>query len=397
MPAVRSIDVTSFRTPEDELYFSLRDPTRVADRPLALSPPAYFILMHCDGMTPLRTVQEAFGEQFGQPLTLEDAAHLLGVLDEALMLRTPRFAAALHARHAEYAAAPARDNRAAWPAATELESELRDLLSAGRAEDGIGAGATGLIAPHLDYERGKPCYADAFAALRQAAPAERYVILGTNHFGESRSVVATRKDFLTPFGLAPTDRSLIQRIESRLGWSICEREFDHFAEHSVELQVHLLQLLAGGRPFEIVPVLCPDPSGPTGTKPSDGQGPDLADFANALREALAADGRATVLIASADLSHVGQHFGDAQATTPEFLERVAASDRGLLDLLAARRPDEFADQVRRTENWSRICSVGCLFTLLKALPEGPCRVMRYHQAVNMPEETHVTCAAGILA
>jgi AmmeMemoRadiSam system protein B len=389
---LRALEITPLWTEERELYFALYDPTRIASRPIAVSPVGYFVLTCLDGRHTCQDVQNVFRRRFGLTLPAEQIEGLVAALDEALMLDNERFARAYAACVDEYRSSAVRDNRARWPAPETLRAEIRSMLVAGRAEP--TAAPAGLIAPHLDYARGGPCYADAYAALGRFAPAERYVILGTNHFGRSDSVVATRKDFLTPLGLVRTDVGFIERLERRLGQSVCAGEFDHLAEHSVELQVHILQVTHEQQPFEIVPVLCPDPSGPSGTRPASGQGPDLGDFADALAAELAADPRPTVLIASADLSHVGQRFGDPQPTTAEFLERVARSDQELLSLLTRRREEDFVHSVRVAGNPTRICSVGCIYTLLRALPGHPVHLLRYHQAVDMAAETHVTCAAA---
>lgn len=391
---LRPLAITPLGTGQQEPYFALHDPQRIAPRPIAVSLVGYFVLTCLDGQHTCRDVQNAFRRRFGLTLPAKQIEGLVAALDEALMLDNERFARAYAARVDEYRSSPVRDSRSRWPAAETLRAMIHSMLAAGRADS--SAAPAGLIAPHLDYARGGPCYADAYAALAHSASAERYVILGTNHFGRSDCVVATRKDFLTPLGLVRTDVGFIERIERRLGRSVCAGEFDHLAEHSVELQVHVLQVMHEDRPFEIVPVLCPDPSGPCGTRLAPGQGPDLGDFADALAAELAADRRSTVLIASADLSHVGQHFGDPQPTTPQFLEQVARSDRALLSLLTERREEDFVVSVRERGNATRICSVGCIYTLLRALPGRPVRQLRYHQAVDMAAETHVTCAAAIV-
>jgi MEMO1 family protein len=154
--------------------------------------------------------------------------------------------------------------------------------------------------------------------------------------------------------------------------------------------------MAAGRPFEIVPILCPDVCGPTGTQPPGADGPDLRQFATAVGELITALGTRTVIIAGADLSHVGQRFNDPEPTTPAFLEEVARSDRALLTMLEAREEEQFVAQLGANGNPTRVCSAGCIFTLLTALPGRPCRILSYHQAVDMRAETHVTCAAAVV-
>lgn len=394
LPALRPVEILPFRRSDGEVYFALRDPAQLAPQSIAVSAAGYFVLVHLDGEHSPGDVRAAFRQQTGMELPEDDILKLVSVLDEGLFIRGARATQALVARRAAYRAAPARDNRDRYPDGAALRREIEKILAAGIAAPVHEA--RGLVAPHLDYPRGAPCYADAYATLAAVAPAERYVILGTNHAGQSTSVVATTKDFGTPLGVAPTDRDFIGRLEERLGLPLCGGEEDHLYEHSVELQVHMVQVCARGARFEIVPVLCPDVCGPHGTAPPDSAGPDLRDFAAALGEEIAAADRRTVIIAAADLSHVGRRFGDPAPTTPEFLEAVTRSDRELLALLEARQEEEFVRKLSASGNETRICSTGCLLALLCALPGRPFGVLSYHQAVDMAAETHVTCAAGVV-
>lgn len=392
LPALRSLDVTPIEH-DGATVFLLRDASRVAPRALALSAAGCFIAAHFDGANTYVDVQQAFVRRFGQSLAAEDIEALVTALDESLMLHTPRFERARAEFVADYEAGDVRDGRDRWPDARRLRVEVNELLE---GEGRRVAGVCGVVAPHLDYGRGHPCYGETYRLLRASGLAERYVILGTNHFGRSACVVLTRKDFLTPLGRVPTDRSFIAALERELGESLCRNEFDHRNEHSVELQVHLLQVLHGGRPFRIVPVLCPDPCGPTGTAPHDGDGPDLGDFADALAYVLRETREPTIVIAGADLSHVGRHFGDAERATPESLERIGRYDRRLLELLARRAEEQFLDEVRAVGNRTHICSVGNLYALRRALPDARCDILSYHQALNGDADMHVSCASAVL-
>ena len=414
LPPLRPLDIIPVTDERGAQRFALRDAAGIAPEMVLITPAGYFAAAQLDGTHSIRDIQTAFLERTGVRLDPEQVAALVNALDEGLLLANERFAAALAALTAEYRAAPARDNTDRYPDGQTLRAELDELLgpdgTPGMAANSRGhatapaataSGATapaaaplhGVIAPHLDYPRGAPCYRAAYAALRAAGPAERYVILGTNHAGQSRSVVATTKDFQTPLGVATTDRAFTAELERRTRHALCIHELDHLHEHSVELQVHLLQALWPGQPLRIVPLLCPDPCGPTGTAPSDGTGPDLGEFADVLGQMLAeTDGR-TVVIAGADLSHVGQRFGEPAPSTPEFMEAVASVDQMLLELLAAREEEQFLRELAAAENRTRVCSAGCIYTLLRALPGHACELLHYHQAVNYEEETHVTCAA----
>ena len=252
----------------------------------------------------------------------------------------------------------------------------------------------GLVVPHLDYPRGGPCYGAAYRALRERCRAKRFIILGTNHFGQAMSVTATRKDFETPWGVLRNDREFLEKLQQRLGADLCEQEFDHLNEHSIELQVLFLKHLFGGEDVSFVPFLCPDPCGPTGTKPANGSGVDLRDFAAAVRELIAADETPTCVIAGADLSHVGPGFGDERELDPDFLAEVEKRDRRHLDHLGDNAGDRFVHSVATDQNVTRVCSAGCIFTTMSILDDAQADVLRYHQAVDPSEQTCVTCAAA---
>lgn len=395
LPAMRPVNATPFHGDGGQLFFALHDYSGIAPGPLAVTAAGYYVLAHLDGRRTHEDMRTVVKQQFQAEISRDQLDALIASLDDALLLFTERYENAYAERERQYHAARARDNRARWPTETELRAELNSLLARGTATS-VG-NLRGFIAPHLDYARGAPCYADAYATLLAAQPADRYVILGTNHYGRCRSVVATGKEFVTPLGRVACDVEFIERLEARLDQSVRRFEMDHDAEHSVELQVHLLQAAHPDEAFSIVPVLCPDPAGPTGAAPRDGVGPDLNAFADTLASVLGECVGRTILIASADLSHIGTYFGDAERATPERLREVEASDRRLLELCTARREESFVAAVSASGNETSICSVGCIYTLLRALPGSKCSIPRYHQAVNYKTDTHVTCAFGVVS
>lgn len=392
LPALRAIEVRPAQPPAGEPQFFLLDRQGIAPGALAVSAAGYFVLAHLDGQNTCQDVQRAFLKHTGMQLPAEQITRLVQTLDEACLLEGERYERALAERAAAYRAAPARDNRAKYPAADALRTALQQIVASGTPAP--VADVRGLIAPHLDYERGTPCYADAYATLAASGPAERYVILGTNHAGASLDIVATTKDFQTPLGLVQTDRAFLAALEGHLGGSLCERELEHDWEHSIELQVHLLQVIQPEVPFEIVPILCPNLCSEFEAGGAD-PGARLAALAAALRATLV-DGRRTVLIAGADLSHIGQAFGDPAPTTEERLAEVERCDQEILRPLVEGNAEAFRAGLCRSGNPTRVCSGGCMYTLAKTLTDVPCRLLRYHQAVDHGQETHVTCMAAVL-
>ncbi len=374
----------------------LRDPSGLADGVVTLTPPAFFVLSLFDGKHSIVDIQADFARKFGELLMSDKIGELIARLDAAHLMEGPGFEAYYRQLVEEYRRAPARRSHGCGQeaAADQIRKTLSEIVTpsppASAHEDHA---ICGLVAPHLDYARGKPCYSEAYAALARSNQAERFVVLGNNHFGRAPGPVATGKDFATPLGLARTDREFLADLERRCGAALCEREFDHLREHSVELQVLLLQHLFGDERIRIVPMLCPDPSGDAGGADGDQKRKALKALGEALRETIAEDSVPTCIIAGADLSHVGGHFGDNRQLTPAFLEQVERADRAALAFVEACQPQEFVEHLAAEGNPTRMCSAGCIFVLLTALPGASAKLLRYHQAVVESAQNCVTCAA----
>lgn len=386
---------------EGEQMVLVQDPTGLADGPLIVSPAGFFIMTFFDGRHTLEQVQEAFQAQFGQEVPVDQLEEMAAHLDVAHYLEGSRFDAFYAERVAEYRAAPTRVSRDAEAFGADgrgLGPLIDEML--GRCTVSPKCLGTrrlvGLVAPHLDYPRGTPCYLAAYRALAANGPIDRAVILGTNHFGFGTSVVATGKDFETPLGTTRTDRAFLAELEKACRVDLCEHEFDHLREHSIELQVLVLQHLFGPANFQIVPILCPDACGPTGTAPFDGDGVDLRVFAERLGELVRGRDGNTVVIAGADLSHFGRRFGDECDLEPPFLAEIERKDRESLGALTAGRSDLFLKSIGGRSNDTRICSSGSMYTVATALSGSRVELLGYHQSVDRESGTAVSCSAMAL-
>jgi len=362
-PKLRPVEVLPAQQ-DREVNLLVHDPSGLADGSLVVSPATMLILALMNGEHSLDDIRQVFARQFGHAPARDELEGLIQQLDAAHYLESPAFARYLQSRVEAYRAAPARvsaEGAAGSPDPGKLASMIGQMLASGEVAlaGAPGRRLAGLIAPHLDFARGTPCYADAYGLLETAArpaaaasirpdraippnaaqkdkkthsgrikPARRFVILGTNHFGRARSVVATRKDFQTALGTAITDRPFLNTLEGRLGAGLCEHEFDHQNEHSVELQVLILQYLLPGDGFRIV-----------------------------------------------------------------FLTEIEQNDRQILEAIAAGQRDSFVETVTRRHNHTRVCSTGCIYALMTALPGARPELLRYHQAVDHPTGTCVTCSA----
>lgn len=397
-PKLRAVDV---RPAKDQPgAYLLSDPSGIAPGAFTISGVTLAILSRMDGKHDRPDIQVDFLRRFGRMLFSDELDGLIRQLDQALFLDGPAFGAQLRALQEEYHQASTRQihNADTLGAPIDKLGEYFDAFLNNGPNPGdpeaAGRRVVGLIAPHLDYARGAPCYAAAYRDLAKRTDARRFVILGTNHFGRSCCVVGTGKDFDTPFGIIPHDGAFMEAMNQRLNTDLCANEYDHVREHSVELQALLLKHLFADRPITIAPYLCPDPCGPTGTTPREGNGVDLKDFAEVLGAMVESDDTPTCLIAGADLSHVGRFFNDDRDLDTESLRVVKSSDREVLSHVEAGAPEAFRTAVTDKGNDTHICSVGCIYALATALDgRASAKLLQYHQAVVAEHENCVSCAA----
>ncbi|MBN2563221.1 MAG: AmmeMemoRadiSam system protein B [Phycisphaerae bacterium] len=395
-PKLRPVEVHASSTHVGA--YDLTDPSGIAPGRLTLSSATMFVVSRMDGRHRPVDIQAEFMRRHGTLLFSDDLDGLVQQLDKARFLDGPSFKAHITELTRQYRDAPfrsLRDKDSLGVPVSQLGACLDSMLGDGGGRDEHTAGrVVGLIAPHLDYARGAPCYAAAYHGLADRTDATRFVILGANHFGCSTAVVGTRKDFETPFGVVPHDGEFMRRLDDRTRADLCELEYDHVHEHSIELQVVLLKHVMGERPFTVVPFLCPDPCGPTGTAPRDDLGVDLKDFATALRAEIEADDTPTCVVAGADLSHVGAYFHDDHDLGADDLHALEAQDRQVLEHVENSDPELLRAHVARAENATNICSVGSIYVLSTVLKDrARPRLLAYHQAVIREVANCVTCAA----
>lgn len=400
-PRLRPIDVRPSSSHPGA--YDVSDPAGIAPHGLTLSAAVMIILSLMNGRRSWATIQAEYLRQRGMMLYSDDLEQIIRQLDEGFFLVGPtldRHLAALTEEYRSRPFRPIRDIHSLGAPSHRLQDYLDRMLDhpgSEREQDfstGSDRSLMGLIAPHLDYDRGAPCYASAYGDLARRTPATRFVILGTNHYGRPRSVIGTQKNFETPFGVVPVDGAFLARLEGRLGVGLCECEYDHVREHSIELQVILLKHVLRDRDFTIVPLLCCDLGVREGKDGGGGASPDLRDLAAALRAELANDPTPTCLLAGADLSHVGRFFNDERDLDEDALHHVECEDRRLLDFILSDDPESFRSQLLSTANPTNICSVGCLYVLAAALRgRAVPRLLGYHQALTHEIENCVTCAA----
>jgi AmmeMemoRadiSam system protein B len=400
LPKLRSIEAFPVDVEAKPLVL-LRDPMRYAATPLLVPYPAFFILTLLDGRRSARDVQQAFTRQYGTSLDGGELDQLLATLDEHHFLDSARFDARRVAVDAGFHDAPVRAAAHAGTSYPDDAAALRAHLDGFYVELATASPRgrlAGLVAPHIDLRVGGRAYGHAYAAVA-AAPAARYVILGTSHVSGATRFTATRKDFATPLGTVPTDRDFLDRLEARLaanphGERLYEDEVLHRTEHAVEFQAVMLQHALGGRQaFTIVPILVTSFSDliERGASPTDDS--RIAAFLDALRATLADDDVPTVIVAGVDFAHVGAKFGDHEGLTPELLATTAAKDRQLLAALEHGDPRAFLAALAADADHTRICGAAPLLVFLELMRGVRGHVLCHEQSRDDGTRSTVTYAS----
>ncbi|HUU43514.1 MAG TPA: AmmeMemoRadiSam system protein B, partial [Planctomycetota bacterium] len=235
-PKLRPVEVFPVREGRRTMV-CIRDATGLSDRVVTASAEIVGVLQLLDGTHTVLDIQASLTRRQGVLVMSDDVRKMLEVLDEAFLLEGERFAEYHRRLHEEFASAPVRRAASAgtgYPGdADELVGFLDGILA--EAESTPVKKLRGLIAPHIDHHRGRKTYAEAFAALAAAAPADLYVLLGTSHAETVERFALTRKDFETPLGLARTDVETVDELLKRSGRDLTRDEFVHRGEHSIEL------------------------------------------------------------------------------------------------------------------------------------------------------------------
>jgi AmmeMemoRadiSam system protein B len=376
---------------QGQAFVVIQDPTGVLAQPVAIPADGFeHIVRHFDGEATLSEIQGRVLRATGLFLALEELQSLVQRLDAAMILEGPTFAAFLQSYRESGRRPAALAGRSYAATVRALRAQLEQYFV-----DGIGAGRPGILAaqpsatfrgilsPHIDFQRGGPVYTWSYKELVENSRADTFVVLGVAHQYCRRRFALTLKDFETPLGVAPTERSYVDKIAAIAGRDLFEDELSHRTEHSIEFQIVFLQYVLGGRrDFTIVPILVGSFHDLMQRGVDPITDPDVSRFIHALRAAESASGREVAYIGGIDLSHVGTEFGDTELVDPATQEQVRRFDTSMLDRAAAVDPNGWFRTAADVGNRWRVCGLAATYTMLHAIGPARGRLLRYSQAID---------------
>jgi AmmeMemoRadiSam system protein B len=381
----------------------LHDPLRLSEAQIAVPRALTLLLALMDGSRDEAALEAALQVHAGVRLAPGLLDRLLADLDAAYLLDNERFAAAraeaLQAFHqapfrpltldgASYEGRPER-------VAAQLQGYLDGLPPAGGAQDDEGP-IRSLVSPHIDYQRGGPVYAQVWRAGAEAArQAELVVILGTDHQGSDGTVTLTRQSYATPFGVLPTDGATVDALAGALGEEAAfDEELHHRNEHSIELAAVWLHFVRGGEPVPLVPVLL----GHFGTFVAGQADPashrPFAATVEVLRRVMAE--RRTLVVAAADLAHVGPAFGGANGLDFVARAQMRNADERLLQTVYDGDATAFFENLKAEGDRRNVCGLPPIYLTLRVLGASHGEPAGYDQCPADPQGMSWVTIAGVV-
>ena len=370
-----------------------------------MPPPVVFIVSCFDGRHSIVDIQAEYMRRFGEILFTEKVQEIIDQLEENLFLEGERFQQALRQKEVSFREASVRKAAFAGRSYQEASEPLRNQLEAyfrgpegpgapGEKKDAGNSGLKGVVAPHIDFQRGGFCYAFAHKEIGERPPSDCFVIFGTAHAPTDNPFCLTRKDFETPLGKLTADRELIDAIQSRCGEDLFKDEGIHRSEHSIEFQCAFLRYLyPEPQPLKIVPIL----SGSFHEAIEKGSSPmefkPVREFIEALKTSVSEAPRRVCFIASADLAHMGHQFGDREAVREYDLRVLSQEDHEMLESVERVDAEGFYLSIMKERDRRRICGLPAIYSMLKVLDSRKGRLLKYGQAYTSETQSVVSFAS----
>lgn len=373
LPPLRNIDAIPAEHGGQSVIV-LHDPEAYAEEQVALSGAAFFIAAHLDGKNAILDIQSRFARQFGNGVvTEEQILEVVHFLDEQGFLFSKQFELRRQRIDNAFLSASSRPAALAGKSYPDDPADLKAYIDGFLAPPGnalpsresTGHALPGLIVPHIDFERGGPCYGAGYRALAAHGVPRTVVVFGVAHAAAPVPFILTRKAFETPLGVLETDTRILDPLAEACVWDPFAFESVHRTEHSIEFQAVMLARLYGTQ-VRIVPILCSQIAADA-HEMDPGQAEPVRRFLGALRAQIDRMGRAVTVIAGADLAHVGKRFGDPYDISEAIVDSVRARDEEDLAFVSVPDAAAFHRSVLKDQNARRVCGLGSIYATLRTL------------------------------
>lgn len=397
-PLLRNLQFSPIKEGEEQ-YVVLWDPSGLSKEKLVLPLNYFFIIQHFDGEHSLQEIGGLYLKRFGEFLMPDKVEQLVSDLDTKLFLEGDRAESARKRAQEVYRQAPLRAAAFAGKSyeadGAKLKKQIDGFFTSKEGPDfkpseNKGKLIKGLVAPTYDVKQAGPIYAWAYKELQEAQQPDVLIIIGTANAGLENLYAVTDKDFETPLGVVPVDRTILDRLRSLVPDCFAE-DIAHQSEHAIEFQLPFLQTNTGATtPFTIVPIL------------SSFSAMSLADpsiraaidrFLTALQEAITASEKTACVIAAGELAHLGMRYGDSAPPTDFSFHRSMQYDMEMLKFVEELKAEAFAGYIQKEKDQRRISGFSPIYSLLRLIQAEKGQVLRYDRGMTDQYNSTVTYAS----
>ncbi len=244
----------------------------------------------------------------------------------------------------------------------------------------------GVIVPHAGYVYSGRTAARSYRAVaRGFNNIDVFVMLGPSHTGLGAKISLSKMDFESPLGVVRNDTELGDLLLSRSS-ILRHSEEAHILEHSVEVQLPFLQLIAqaAGKDFSFVPLAMISQN----IEHARALGKTIFDAA---RES----GRRIAVIASSDFTHAGAAYGFIPSPRKTLVEWMYEHDEIALQKIADLDLEGFF--AHKAKHKLTICGSGPIGTLMeysRLSGAGKGKVLQYSTSYDVSRSTRQIVGYG---
>lgn len=405
---MRPLEIAPVRSQGQELLM-IRDPLGLIEGAAFMAPdPLLMVFLQlADGKTTVGEMAQKLTMMSGQIIPAGIFDKMVQQLDEALLLQSERFRNALQKKYDDWMASPTRPYKSFQAEGMDRLKMLKELGDEFRRHRmssisppekmELPAGAVrGILAPHIDYQRGGEVYVWAYRALKEfGAGAKTFIVLGTSHRPSQHRFIATKKNYDTPIGVVETDQVILDELAQAYGLDLFEEEYLHADEHTIELQAVYLKHLFQDAAIKIVPILVAPIDDLLEVEGSPRQDVEIDKFIVALRAVMEKHGDSVALIGGVDFSHCGPEFGDEELNEPERTKEIERGDRLALEYAEKMDGEKFFDTFRPDLNARKVCSIAAVYVFLEAMKDRANGKLLSYQQSNSPDKATLVSFAAM--
>ena len=371
-PTIRNLDLQPYQH-EGEQYYLLQGPRQETEGQLLLPPILAHMLRYFDGQHDIPAIYAQIEKDAGFALPAGTVEQAVSQLDQAYMLDNERYASYVERVYGDFLRVAHRPMVLADVNYPRDPAALAELFASYGGTDDLSDEEAwhgrAVISPHIDYQRGGPVYARAWARAGAAVQkADLVLMFATDHKGGLGSLTLTKKGYETPYGLLPTDDQLVDALAHAIGEDEAYAlELNHRREHSVELSavwLHHVAAQTGTTPV-MVPLLIGSFQHLVAYQKHPQQDVKIQTFLEALVRETA--GKKVLCVASVDMAHVGPAFGDDYIMDEERRSLLDAADHSLIEAMMEGDAERYYREIADVQDRNKVCGFSPVYLMLRYL------------------------------